>query len=148
MPEFSSFGALENYLKDVITNVLLDDVYEVVCENEVEALREVVYGAGTPQWYERRYSAGGMEDKGNMYPSVTEDLTLEVENATPLKPFSVAGFGYGNLDQMIEYGYGSMDKWYNVPRPFTQATMEKLASNDAHKNALLYGLVRRGITVK
>lgn len=155
MPELKSLKALEKHLKAVIQDVLQDEVLEQVRETEQQAVNEVVYGAGDPIVYERRYTDLGLSDKGNMIPIMSDDgLTLEVYNMTAFKKDGSSNEGMG-LDKLVEYGDGGGgfhydwgEGWWSKARPFTQETVNRLNDSKEHLDQLWAGLHRRGIHVE
>lgn len=143
-----------------IDNALAHEVADAVREEESETIKEVVYGVYTPKLYRRRGDLDGFGDQYNIEAEV-KDGTLTVRNMTEPNPGGVLNDGAvttgKHLDELIEYGYGSVNGTYDFPkrgaafmkaRPFTKKTIEHLKQNKAHVKALKSGLKRLGITTK
>lgn len=154
--EIRSLKALEKHLKEQIQDVLQNEVLEQVRKTELEAIDDIVYGAGTPKVYQRRKNDLGLSDPGNMIPLMTDDgMTLQVHNMTAFnKEYGTENQGMG-LDELVEYGDGGGGfqydyglGWWSHARPFTQETIDRLNNSKEHLDQLWAGLRRRGIHVK
>ena len=155
--------ALEKANKQIakkIDKALDDEVAEAIKQEEVQTISQVVYGVYTPKIYRRRGDLGGMADIYNIDHTV-HDGKIEVVNNTEPNPggtMNDAAVTTGKyLDQLIEYGHGGSGGFYDFPkrgaafmkpRPFTAKTIEHLAQNKAHIDALRDGLKRRGLKVE
>lgn len=131
--DFDSIEELCNYLKnEELPRILLTDVYDKVAEIEQESIDTEVYDVYNPRKYIRRKTEGGLQDKDNIQPDVDlggDDLTLEIINMTTVSPDS-DDYSQGTyLDELIEYGKHEMATPYDMPRPYTQVTQDKIDNN-------------------
>lgn len=147
-------------LASKIDNALANEVADAVREEEAATIKEVVYGVYTPKLYRRRGDLDGFGDPYNINAEV-KDGVLTVKNVTEPNPGGTLNDGAvtigKHLDQLIEYGYGSVNGTYDFPkrgaafmkaRPFTKKTIEHLKQNKLHVSALKKGLKRLGIITK
>jgi len=144
---FKSIPELNAYLQRQINDTLLYDVSDVVRDEIESSAIDIVLGAGEPLYYQRRSStnslnSGGIADKSQMEAALIENGVLRVvDNAETSSPWD------RRLDEALEFGYGSMDKWYNFSRPFIQEAKDNLEETKAHKESLRDGLIKRGLNV-
>lgn len=143
-----------------IDKALDGEVAEAIKQEEAETISQVVYGVYTPKIYRRRGDYGGMADIYNIDHTV-HDGRIEVVNNTEPNPGGTMNNDAvtvgKELDQLIEYGHGGGGGFYDFPkrggsflkpRPFTKKTIEHLAQNKAHVDALRNGLKRCGLKVE
>ena len=142
-----------------INRALKTDVANAVKDEEIKAIDDVVYGAYEPEVYERRAGSGGLGDPKNIKFSV-ENGELSVWNSTKPNPGGVRNSHWvsvrKHLDELVEYGHGSMGGDYDFPRdgraymnprPFTQKTIDNLNANKNHVTALKESLENQGFTI-
>lgn len=154
---FNNLKDLELYLKNVVNDVLSDEVAEMVKDKQQDHIMDDVYlqynivdgQRKEPYVYDRRYYEGGLVDRDNIVAKV-EDGTLTVTNITKGQD------GVDNLAGLIEYGdnsaYGQYDWKYNrdntqdqylSPRPFIENTRREIAEKKLHVSSLKKGLEKR-----
>lgn len=161
MPQFKNTADLMAYVRKAVDTALTEDVFPVVQETEIKAIRDVVYSQPTSEYYQRRYGYDGLEDPYNIVikGGVAKNGILSVVNITLPNPYLNGRSGdYAttnkDLQYLIEFGYSrSGDPGYDYwpkpkARPFTATTIERLQASGEHKVALKNGLKRQGIAVK
>lgn len=168
MPEFKTLKELEDFIKNAIKNSLSEEVFTVVQKTEQKNIQEKVYNAYRPKVYpnieaginRRGYDGGLIADK-NIVKTMVSDDTLQVTNETPPNPYArdqeqvsvnksladLIEFGEGGSDGNSHYDFIGEDESaaYLGARPFTQSTINELATTGKHKKALKDGLLRQGI---
>lgn len=152
MLKFDSVEAVVKYIEGAVQEALAGEVTDIVKSTESKVIEQTVYDAYSPKMYKRRHDMGY---PSNMSASVSE-LTLEVTNTTPPNEegFDSESVLYPeklttnkDLSAVVEYGSG-YDYWDTAfPRPFTQKTVEELASNKKVVYAIARALRARGIKV-
>lgn len=113
-----TLGELEVQLNKQIKKAL-PSVAKIIKREIQKSVDDVVYGAGSPQFYNRRGTGtGGLrsldslrEEYDNLAVDVFEDASAQGKNFDP-------------LDENIELGYGEQNRWYNQPRPFMETAQE------------------------
>lgn len=170
---FSSMADVKDFIQKAIVSAMSNEVVEVAKYAEQAAIDDVVYSAGQPTFYTRRGEGGGLASQGNMIPSISgggNKVTMTLTNITPYnssfmpsntvqfgsysiadeaQPVSTSFRGSSTLAQTVEYGlvenYDAGEGWWSRPRPFTQTTMDYLAQDKTHVQALQIGLEGWGI---
>ncbi|WP_079709864.1 hypothetical protein [Paraliobacillus ryukyuensis] len=163
MPDFKSIKDLGEYFNNhILTDVMEDEVAEMVKEEEANAIDELVYDAYTPNSdssAERRGSYGGLKDTRNMIHTVTNtmgEIELLVRNITEgnedvdytegtSPPNYLTGIiVYGRPTQAGLYINGNAHA-YTKPRDFLSETMNEIQRTLKHVDAIKKGLKRNGI---
>lgn len=118
---------------------------------------------GEPWIYQRRRLSGrGLSHPENMKHEAQESggkVKMVVVNLTPANPeYNDNNLKLGELAQLVEGGHGANGLSYSYPRngsgsyaeprPFQQKTVEELARNKEHVQALESELRSRGLDVK
>lgn len=170
---FSSMADVKDFLQKAIMSAMSNEVVEMAKYAEQSAIGKVVYGAGQPTYYVRRKDGGGLSSQDNMAAVISgggNAVTMTLTNITPYnasfmpskvmqfgsysipgeeQPVSTSFRGSSTLAQTVEYGleenYDAGRGWWSMPRPFTQTTIEYLAQDKTHVQALQIGLEGWGI---
>ena len=159
MSSFNSIADLEKYIKGAIKNSLKNEVFEKVRDVEQQHIDDDVYGAyPNPAMYKRRDVNGGLIADESIKRTMIGDDTLQVTNIAKPNPIgypqSQVTTKGKNLASLIEGGDGASGVYdfpsddedaYMNPRPFTQNTIEELATTGKHIKALQDGLKRNKI---
>ena len=66
MPQFKNTADLMAYLKKAVDESLTNDVFPIIRDEEVEAIKDIVYSMDTSGYYQRRYDFGGIGDPYNI----------------------------------------------------------------------------------
>ena len=152
---------LQSKIQPKIADALENEVADVVKWEEIEAIKEEVFGYN-PVEYIRR-SVGGLDDPSNMVAKTRlksdGSVVLTVENVTMSNteylpkgkaPFQIAGViehGHGWHGYFYDYPYKGAS--YLSPRPFIKTTLENLKKNRTDLvKALKKGLIRNGLNIK
>ena len=122
MAEIKSLQDLEKEVNKRINRCLRDDIAPLIKHEIQKSVDENVYEVYDPIIYERRKEEGGLMDVQNM-TAIYEDCGVDVYNDA-----SAVGKNFDPLDEKIEYGYGYMDKAYNVGRPFMDKAQDNVNS--------------------
>jgi len=145
MPSFTSLSQIEKYLNEKIQIALDKNVAPVVKESIQTAVSDVVYGAGTPNWYIRRnLRDGSLGDVGEMNHEISGNTLIVTDDAKSKLPWNNGR----SLAENIEYGYG--EEWYSVSRPFINGqdgAVSILKEDGSHIEAMRDGLIELGLTV-
>ena len=149
------------YLKKAVDESLTNDVFPVIRDEEVEAIKDIVYSMDTSGYYQRRYDFGGIGDPYNIVikGDAAKNGILSVINITDPNPYLNGRNGdratvSKNLPYLIEHGRGgSGDPGYDYwsrpkARPFTETTIERLQASGKCTQALKRGLMKKGITIR
>ena len=135
-----------------INESLKTEVAKTVKDEIALAVDRIIYEPNQPRVYERRgigLQNGGLADQTQMEDVLESNGVLVVTNNAQPK---VTG-EYNGLDsdkslaENIVKGYGSKDKWWNEPRDFIQSAKEEMQETKSHVQALVNGLIERGIDV-
>lgn len=165
MPTAKSMKELSSLIKQKVSAVMEDEVFEKVRDVYQKHIDEDVYDAYSPVSYVRRDTGGGLIADSNIVGEMSGD-SLEVKNiaapnesiANPPSPFAPSsdtqfmewienGAAYHGYAKYIFSRDMSGEPWAQ-PRPATQNTIEDLRANKQHKLALKAGLKARGIDSK
>lgn len=161
MAKVNSIAEALKLVKEKVEDTLLFDVAEIIKNVEIYHVYKDVYPRPESAKYKRRYSQGGIGDKGNLEGYIEED-TLVVANNTAFNPY-LNGFdshdGYSRnagqgLDGLVEYGDGGWKSYTydwaegEPARPFIRNTVEDLKAKKDHVRVLAAGLRKRGLSVK
>ena len=150
MPTFDTIEAAVAYVRQSVSEGLAGGVLRAVKKEEMAQVKTIVYDAYHPKYYKRRKD---MNAPGNIVGTV-DGLTLTVKNITPPNDEHLPQFRKNtpppttdkDLASVIETGVGY--DWKEMgPRPFTQSTVDALASSKAHVTALKKHLRSKGIRV-
>ena len=135
---FTSLSQLEAYIMQQVNTVLDTTVSQVVKESVQTAVSDVVYGAGTPVWYQRRNLRGeSLGSPEQMHHEVEGGILTVTDDAPSKTPWNNGR----TLAENIEYGYG--EEWYSVSRPFINGkdgAINILREDGSHVEALKDGL--------
>lgn len=132
---FTSLSALMSHIETQGKQVLDKNVAPVVKEAIQTAVSDVVYGAGTPEWYERRnLRNGSLGDVQEMHHEIEGNTLIVTDNAESSMPWNNGR----TLAENIHYGYG--DEWYSVSRPFMDEVKQILMEDKSHVDAMQDGL--------
>lgn len=150
-----SFNSLEEMMSFIQTQVnesLTDNVARQVKDEINMSVSENIYEKYSPEFYERRglgYGSGGLADQSQMSSELISNGVLEVQNnAQPSVTSEYNGLNNDKtLMENIEYGYGSKDKEWNKPRQVIGKAKQEMESTKSHVQALVNGLIERGIMV-
>lgn len=161
MPRFKNTADLMAYIRESVDTALTEDVFPVVQDTEVQAVKDVVYSTKTSGYYQRRYDYEGIGDPYNIVikGGIAKNGILSVINITDPNGYLNGRSGdratmNKNLPYLIEHGHSQIgdpgyDYWQRPKaRPFTEKTIERLDSSKEHVTALKKGLKRQGIAVK
>ena len=161
MPQFKNTADLMTYLKKAVDESLTNDVFPIIRDEEVEAIKDIVYSMDTSGYYQRRYDFGGIGDPYNIVikGDTAQNGILSVINITDPNPYLNGRNGdratvNKNLPYLIEHGRGgSGDPGYDYwsrpkARPFTETTIERLQASGKCTQALKRGLMKKGITIR
>ena len=156
MAKKKNYDSLDAFVKDLksdIEDTLSKEVFDEVCDIEMEHIQIDVLNRYQPQIYERR-TIGGIEDKKNIAGRV-KNMELDVYNRTPFNP------GYGtynsgnNLADLINEGEGGKSRLYydftgNFIQPtyFLENTQTEIDKTSRIERTLNKGLKRRGYDIK
>lgn len=160
MPNLSKqLERISRQLAPKIDSTLAHEVADAVRDQELDAIRDVVYGAYTPKLYHRRGDIDGLADPYNIEATV-KDGKLEVVNRAQPNPGGTLDDSRVTtgkyLDELVEYGHGGSGGFYDFPksgaafmrpRPFTAETKARLSKNKKHVKAFLQGLKKRGVDI-
>ena len=136
----NNWKQLEMMIKSAVNDALNDEIAKEVKKLQQENVVETVYGAGTPEYYNRRDLTGGsLGDINMMVHDKPTNGVLEVKNIA--KP-SNRWRGRQYLVVPIEKGYADGKDWYSQPRRFIRDTREDLRAGKA-VSALKRGLKKR-----
>ena len=156
MPNFKNLSELISYVKKQASDVLQNEVAEVVKQNMSETIIEETYTAYESEAiepYERRGLDGGLADTSNMVVERIDDTTIIIRNLTPGND-SYSIYTDGPIDRIIVYGTGyqwDRSKIYRLqpfPRDFYAGTKARLEKNKNHIIAFKNGLKKRGLNIK
>lgn len=150
--EFNNLKELEAFLQNKINDSLTDNVARQVKDEIALAVDRTIYDSGVPTTYERRGIAlqnGGLADQTQMEDVLESNGVLVVtDNAQPKVTGEYNGLDNDkSLTENIVRGYGSKDKWWNEPRDFIQSAKDEMQETKSHVQALVNGLIERGIDV-
>lgn len=158
MPSFNSLSDLEKYIRGAIKNSLKNEVFETVRDVEQQHIDDDVYGVYKPAMYKRRKTDRGLIADDSIKKTMIGDDTLQVTNIAKPNPIgypqSQVTTKGKNLAMLVEGGDGASGFYdfpsddedaYMNPRPFTQNTIEELATTGKHIKALQDGLKRNKI---
>ena len=113
MPQFKNTADLMAYLKKAVDESLTNDVFPVIRDEEVEAIKDIVYSMDTSGYYQRRYDFGGIGDPYNIVikGDAAKNGILSVINITDPNPYLNGRNGdratvNKNLPYLIEHGRG------------------------------------------
>lgn len=146
---FSSWKQIEQYLKETIDDCLKNEVAETVKDELQTGMSEVVYSAGEPKKYPRRYySDGGLGDRETMKHELVAsgELVVIPDAERNVEYNSYPGYGYDTSHSLawnIVKGYGDKNKWYNQPRDFIQQTIENMQKTKSHVDCMKDALKKR-----
>ncbi len=162
MPSYNSIAAalaaVNKKLQKAVDIALKTEVADEVRDAEIAAIGSVVYDAygsnsdGEPNNYIRRYDDGGLVDRDNMVPAVSNGV-LTVSNTTPANP-DYGNNGYLAGDIVIN---GGPYQWpvgvdtfgdFHPSRDFIERTYSDLRQSKWHVNGLKRGLINQGFVVK
>lgn len=89
MPQFKNTADLMAYLKKAVDESLTNDVFPVIRDEEVEAIKDIVYSMDTSGYYQRRYDFGGIGDPYNIVikGNTAQNGILSVINITDPNPY-------------------------------------------------------------
>ena len=150
---YNSLDELVKDLKDDIDDVLSREVFDEVCDIEMEHIQRDVLNRYQPQIYERR-SSGGISDRSNIKGKV-RDMELTVNNETPYNP-GYGTYNRGNdLATLLNEGSGGKRKIYydfagefEQPTYFSENTQTEIDNTNRVERILNKGLKRRGYEIK
>jgi len=121
-----------------------------VKEEIMSAVSDTVYGAGIPEYYDRRagntyggmgnaYGTGSLGDPLEMEHSVSNGILMVMDTALPSKPESL------NMDltSAIVHGYWDKSEWWNMPRDFITATKKNIKETGGHIDVMRWALEKR-----
>lgn len=124
-------------LERIIMNELVsltDDIVDETRKIEKEEINKVVYGWGTPRVYKRRKEKGGLiadENIDTLAPMIGSDsIELVITNRTQTAK------GDGDLDGIIEDGWGDRRYAWSKPRPFTKSTQDRINKSGEIENVI------------
>lgn len=162
MATVKGWDALMRNIKKQVEDTAKKDVFPVVKDVYQEHIQEEVYDAYSPTSYQRRGYADGLIADDNIVGEF-KDGVLEVKDiaepnesiSQPKTPYSPdydtqfaawveRGEAYTGKAKHLFSGDRSDEPWAQ-PRPFTEKTVDDLATNQQHKKALSDGLKKRGI---
>ena len=139
MPQFKNTADLMAYLKKAVDESLTNDVFPVIRDEEVEAIKDIVYSMDTSGYYQRRYDFGGIGDPYNIVikGDAAKNGILSVINITDPNPY-------------LNGRNGDRADYWSRPkaRPFTEITIERLQASGKCTQALKRGLMKKGITIR
>lgn len=156
MAKKKNYDSLDAFVKDLksdIEDTLSKEVFDEVCNIEMEHIRMDVLSRYQPQIYKRRAS-GGIDDMSNLRGKV-RDMELAVDNVTPFNP-GYGTYNSGNdLATLLNEGSGGKHKiYYDYPGEFEQPTyflentQTEIDKTDRVEKVLNKGLKRRGYDIK
>lgn len=154
-----SYKSLDSLIYD-----LLNDVEEVMSSEEFKTdmknvmtknIKETVYEAYDPWFYNRKEENGGLTDHSNIKATMLGKTELELVNIRAdeetgrlVTPIIVSGEGYN----FTRPTYRDTDKkgrtYYRNPRDFLQATRDDLDKNGQHVQSLQNGMKKKGYNFK
>lgn len=134
---FDSVKDLFNSVKDDISEVLSNDVFEEIREVELSHIKSDVYDAYPQRKYKWR-TTDGIDDPDNIVieggkAKVTgNNIEISVINeALPVNKSEP----YDLLDELLEYGTG-INTPYGRPRPFVRNTEKEIEENNILEKVL------------
>lgn len=150
---YDSLDAFVKELKSDIKDTLYKEVFDEVCDIEMEHVQMDVLYRYQPLIYERR-TTGGIEDHSNLKGKV-RDTELSVYNKTPFNP-GYGTYNSGNdLATLLNEGSGGKHKIYydfmgefEKPTYFLENTQEEIDKTNRVERVLNKGLKRRGYEIK
>lgn len=159
--KYADLRALKRALERDVAKVMQTKVAKVVMEAQQAAIQETVYGAYSPKEYIRRGEGGGLASASNIQ-NTGSGLTVVVQNFTqpseqgntPDNPNPWGEFTTTDKDlpATVEFGggydYTHGGGGFMEPRPFVEATVERLASTKQHLFTLAEGLSAMGYQVR
>lgn len=162
MATVKGWNALMKNIKKQVEDTAKKDVFPVVKDVYQQHIQDEVYDAYSPTSYQRRGHADGLIADDNIVGEY-KDGVLEVKDiavakdpvSPPRTPYShdfdtqfaswiERGAAYTGKAVYLFDGDKSGEPWAQ-PRPFTEKTVDDLATNQQHKKALADGLKKRGI---
>lgn len=147
MPQFSDIKSLSFYIEQKISETLEDEVARTTIQTMQLNIETEVYNRYSPTQYERKRYSGGLQDKENIETKLISKDTLAVRN---IRTDENTG---RDVAKVVETGVGyswrnsGIYKMQPFPRQFTQATRNKLESENLARIAMKRGLRTRGIPV-
>ena len=156
MAKNKNYDSLDKFVKDLkseIEDTLSKEVFDEVCNIEMEHIRMDVLSRYQPQIYKRRTS-GGIDDMSNLRGKV-RDMELTVDNVTPFNP-GYGTYNSGNdLATLLDGGSGGKHKIYydysgefEQPTYFLENTQTEIDKTDRVEKVLNKELKRRGYDIK
>ena len=153
--KIKSLKELRKIVEKAIDDLLENEVFEVVRDEEIKSIETDVFAVYTPKIYERR-AFGGIDDEENITHDTVKNGTIKIENITEFNPGYETENEGPELTALIEYGHGGKDYYYDYPssddfcdpRPFISNTRKRLKKSGKHKEALKIGLKRNNIKTK
>lgn len=154
----SALAAVTKELQKAVDVALKEEVADEVRDAEIAAIGAVVYDAygsnvdGEPNNYHRRYDSGGLVDRNNMIPEVSNG-ELTVWNLTPANTnYGHEGYFAGEIvinggPYDFEKGIDTFGDFRNS-RDFIGRTYSDLRQSKWHVNGLKKGLIKQGFDVK
>ena len=143
---FNSVDEMTIYLQKSADDILKTEIAELAKDTIIENVEKIVYDAappGSPTIYQRRglVYGSGLGAKDSISSKLVSSGVLEVEDdSLPKVPLNDI-----DLDVLIEKGWGTMDTWYNSPRPFIEQSYFDLEESLAP--TFEQALRKRGFTV-
>lgn len=155
MAKKKNYDSLDAFVKDLksdIEDTLSREVFDEVCDIEMEHIQTDVLNRYQPQIYERR-TTGGIEDRKNILGRV-KNMELDVYNRTPFNPgYGTYNSGNGLADLLNEGSGGKSRLYYDLvgefeqPTYFLENTQYEIDKTKRVENALHDGLKHRGYNV-
>lgn len=144
--EFDGIEGFMSALNNAI-QVALREIADVEIKRLVlEVIEEEVYGAYSPNYYERRHSDGGFGSESNIkvdFNSSGDGVTMDITNET--RGNGDASGRY--IDSIIETGQGY--KWNGRPpaRPYAEIAEKRIIAEEIVEKALASALKSLGFDV-
>ena len=156
MAKKKNYDSLDAFVKDLksdIEDTLSKEVFDEVCNIEMEHIQADVLNRYQPQIYGRR-TTGGIGDRSNLRGKV-RDMELDVYNETPFNP-GYGTYNSGNdLATLLNEGSGGKHKIYydfagefEQPTYFLENTQTEIDNTNRVERILNKGLKRRGYEIK
>ena len=141
---------IEQKIKKQIDDSLKKEMAIYVKEEIMSAVSDTIYGAGQPEYYDRRagnayggmksaYGTESLGDPQEMEHSVSNGRLIVMDTALPKKPESL------NMDltTAIVRGYGDMNHWWNEPRDFIGDAVKNMKETKGFIDVMKWAMQKR-----
>ena len=139
-----------NKIQKNVNDSLNKEMATYVKEEIMSSVSDTVYGAGIPEYYDRRagneyggmksaYGTGSLGDSQEMEHSVSNGRLLVMDTALPKKPESLDM----DLTTAIVRGYNDKTEWWNAPRDFIGDAVKNMKETKGFIDVMKWAMQKR-----